>query len=51
MKIGRLNQLMTVNRLAPSVEDDTKQQSDEWIDFWDSDSECYKGRYTSYFRY
>jgi len=48
MKTGRLNQLMTVNRLAPSVEDVTEQQLDEWIDFWDS--ECSKGRYTSYFR-
>ena len=46
MKNGRLNDLMTVNRLAPSTLSD--EELDELIDFWEAD--CKIGRYTSYFK-
>ena len=46
MKNGRLNDLMTVNRLAPSTLSD--EELDEVIDFWEAD--CKTGRYTSYFK-
>ena len=48
IKTGRLNQLMTVNRLGPTVEEVTNEQLDVWIDYWDA--ECTRGRYTSYFQ-
>ena len=35
MKNGRLNDLMTVNRLAPSTLSD--EELDELIDFWEAD--------------
>jgi len=46
MENGRLNDLMTVNRLAPSTLSD--EELDEVIDFWEAD--CKTGRYTSYFK-
>jgi hypothetical protein len=46
MKNGRLDDLMTVNRLAPSTLSD--EELDELIDFWEAD--CKTGRYTSYFK-
>jgi hypothetical protein len=43
----KLDVLMRVNRLAPSVAEVTNAILDEWIDHWDS--ECKAGRSTSYF--
>ena len=46
MKNSTLNDLMTVNRLAPETLSD--DELDELIDFWEA--ECKTGRYTSYFK-
>jgi hypothetical protein len=48
MKNARLNELMTVNRLAPSLKDLTDSNLDQWISHWDA--ECKRRRYTSYFK-
>ena len=45
-KNSTLNDLMTVNRLAPETLSD--DELDELIDFWEA--ECKTGRYTSYFK-
>ena len=47
LKTGKLDVLMRVNRLAPSVADVTDATLDEWIAF--CDSECKAGRSMSYF--
>jgi len=46
MKNCTLNDIMTVNRLAPDTI--TDDELDEMIAFWES--ECKTGRYTSYFK-
>ena len=46
MKNSTLNDLMTVNRLAPETLSD--DELDELIGFWEA--ECKTGRYTSYFK-
>ena len=39
MKTSRLNDLITVNRLAPDIEDVTNEELDAWIDFWESEAQ------------
>jgi len=46
MKNSTLNDLMTVNRLAPETL--SEDELDELIEFWEA--ECKTGRYTSYFK-
>ena len=48
MNNSRLNDLMTVIRLAPGLDKLTDEELDEWIDVWESG--CRSGRYTSYFK-
>ena len=48
MKNGVLDNVMTVNRLGPSLPNLTDEDIDAMIDHWKSG--CKTGRYTSYFK-
>ena len=48
MKNGLLNNLMTVNRLGPSLPVLTDEDIDAMIEHWEHG--CKTGRYTSYFK-
>ena len=48
MSNSRLNDLLTVIRLAPGLDKLMDEGPDEWIDVWESG--CRSGRYTSHFK-
>ena len=46
MGTDRINDIMTVNRLAPGLDTPALEELEEWISFWDSG--CKTGRYAPY---
>ena len=48
MSNDHLNDLMTIIRLAPGLDESTDEELDKWIGVWESG--CKSGRYTSYFK-